>query len=227
MFIFYLKQTIFSNPETIRLIKKLAEDLEEHAPYIEDMKFLGNVEYVKGVEGGIEIHDLIEEIPESEEQMEIIRKRAMAEPLYLDNLVSQDGKTAAILLECERFPEEQIDPRKDIAPAVYKILGKPEYTGLTSYVVGSPVLDYEYGKLTTRETLLLGLVCIAVEFLLLLWVVRGFRGAIVPLIVVVMSVFWTLGVVGVTGWILSMFVTLLPVLLICVGIGDSMHVIAE
>ncbi len=227
-FVYILFETEdFFQCETIRLIKQLAKDLEEHVPYIEDMKFLGNVEYVEGVEGGIEIRDLIEEIPETQKQVEIVRKRAMAEPLYLDNLISRDGKTVAILLECERFPEEQIDPRKDIAPAVYKILGKPEYADLTSYVVGSPVLDYEYGKLATRETPLLGLVCIAVEFLLLLWVVRGFRGAIVPLIVVVMSVFWTLGVVGVIGWTLSMFVTLLPVLLICVGIGDSMHVIAE
>gem|GEM_PF-6176355 len=59
-FVYVLIETDdFFSADTIRLIKKLAEDLEEHVPYVKDMKFLSNVEYV---ESGIEISDLIEEI---------------------------------------------------------------------------------------------------------------------------------------------------------------------
>lgn len=59
-FVYVLIETDdFFRADTIRLIKKLAEDLEEHVPYVKDMKFLSNVEYV---ESGIEISDLIEEI---------------------------------------------------------------------------------------------------------------------------------------------------------------------
>ena len=53
-----------------------AEDLDEHIPYVKDMKFLGNVEYMEGVEGGIEISDLIEEIPETSREMKLVRERA-------------------------------------------------------------------------------------------------------------------------------------------------------
>ena len=52
----------FFRADTIRLIKTLAQDLEAHVPHIKDMKFLGNVEYVEGVEGGIRTTDLIEEL---------------------------------------------------------------------------------------------------------------------------------------------------------------------
>jgi hydrophobe/amphiphile efflux-3 (HAE3) family protein len=217
----------FFEPDTIRLIKKLAEDLEAHVPYVKDMKFLGNVEYVEGVEGGIEISDLIEEIPETPEEIKLVRERAMNEPLYLDNLISKDRKTAAILLECERYPDEKVDPRKEIPPVVYNILAKPEYADLEIYMVGGPIMDYELDEISTREMPLFGLICIVLQMLILLWVARGVRGVVSPLLVVILSVFWTLGLVGALGWTLSMMVIMLPTLLICVGIGDSMHIIAE
>ena len=222
-----IETTDFFEPDTIRLIKKLAEDLEAHVPYVKDMKFLGNVEYVEGVERGIEISDLIEEIPETPEEMKLARKRAMNEPLYLDNLISRDGKTAAILLECESYPDEKVDPRKEIPQAVYKILAKSEYTDLEVYAVGTPIIDYEMDEMTARELSLFGIVCIVLQMLILLWVARGARGVVTPLLVVILSIFWTLGLVGILDWTLSLMVAMLPIFLICVGIGDSMHIISE
>ena len=227
-FVYVLIETKdFFKPDTIRLIKKLAEDLEEHVPYVKDMKFLGNVEYVEGVEGGIEISELIEDIPETAEEMKLARDRAMNEPFYLDNLISRDARTAAILLECERYPDEKVDPRKEIPPAVYKILAKPEYADLKVYAAGTPIIDYELDELTARELSLFGLVCLGLQMLILLWVTRGARGVITPLLVVILSIFWTLGLVGILDWTLSLMVAMLPIFLICVGIGDSMHIIAE
>jgi predicted RND superfamily exporter protein len=53
-FVYVLIETDdFFRTDTIRLIKKLAEDLEAHVPYVKDMKFLGNVEYVEGAGAGI------------------------------------------------------------------------------------------------------------------------------------------------------------------------------
>jgi hydrophobe/amphiphile efflux-3 (HAE3) family protein len=227
-FIYVLIETgDFFKPETIRLVKKLAEDLEAHVPYVKDMQFLGNVDHVWGVEGGIEISELIGKTPETPEEMKLIKQRAMNEPLYLDNLISRDGETAAILLECERYPDEKADPRKEIRPAVYKVLDNPEYTDLEMYAVGTPIIDYEMDEISAREMSLFGRICLGLQMLILLWVARGVRGVVTPLLVVILSVFWTLGLVGVLDWTLSLMVMMLPVLLICVGIGDSMHIISE
>ena len=227
-FVYVLVETDdFFRADTIRLIKTLAHDMEAHVPYIKDMKFLGNVEYVEGVEGGIRTSDLIEEIPETPEEMKLVKERAMNEPLYLDNLISRDGRTAAILLECERYPDEKVDPRKEIPPVVYRILAKPEYANLKVYAVGGPIIDLEMDKIAAREMSLLGLICLGLQMLILFWVTRGLRGVVTPLLVVILSVFWTLTVAGVLDWALSLAVVMLPILLICVGIGDSMHIISE
>jgi len=230
-FVYILFETEdFFKPEMIRLVGRLVEDLERNVPYVDDVKFIGNVEHVEGVEGGIEISDLIEKIPETDEEIKQIKQRAMAEPLYVDNLISKDGKTAAIAMTFELYPEEQkkkADVRHQVGQKVLEILAKPEYGNMELYTAGGPIYDCEYDKLSGKESSTFGLLCLALNLLILLWVARGVRGVVSPLLVVVLSVFWTLGLVGIIGWTLNMMVILLPVLLICVGIGDSMHIVAE
>jgi predicted RND superfamily exporter protein len=120
-----------------------------------------------------------------------------------------------------------VDPRKEIPQAVYKILDKPEYADLKVYAVGTPIIDYEMDEMTVRELSLFGLACLGLQMLILLWVTRGARGVVTPLLVVILSIFWTMGLVGILDWTLSLMVVMLPIFLICVGIGDSMHIIAE
>ena len=227
-FVYILFETgDFFQPKTAKLIAALATDLEENVPYVKDVKFIGNVEYIEGVEGGIEIYDLMEEFPETPQQMEIIRKKALAEPLYLNNLISPDGKTAAILLELDPYPGDKVDARRTIAPVVREILARPQYTSLEHYTAGVPIINYDIQAVTVRETSLFMLICIVLEMLILFWTTRRVRGVIAPIIVVILSVFWTMGVIGILGWTLNMLVIIIPTLLIAVGIGDSMHVIAE
>ena len=227
-FVYILIETEnFFDAETIKLIGKLAEDLEHNVPFVKDVKFLGNVEYVEGVKDGIVVHDLIERIPETDEEMMLVRERAMSEPLYVDSLISRDGKTAAILLECEHYPDDDADARKTIPPAVYEVLARPEYADLKHYIVGVPVINYEMKKLSKEEGKLFGLACIVIELLILLWVGRGVRGVVAPLFVVIITVFCTFGAIGILGMNLSGMSGILPALLICVCIGDSMHIIAE
>ena len=227
-FVYILFETEdFFQPETVKLISALATDLEENVPYVKDVKFIGNVEYIEGVEGGIEIYDLMEEFPRTLQQMEIIRKKALAEPLYLDNLISPDGRTAAILLELDPYPGDKVDARRTIAPVVREILARPQYASLEHYTVGIPIINYDIQAVTAKETPLFMLICIVLEMLILFWTTRRIRGVIAPIIVVILGVFWTMGVIGILGWTLNMLVIIIPTLLIAVGIGDSMHVIAE
>jgi hypothetical protein len=227
-FVYLLIETDgFFHPDTIRRIKALAEDLEAHVPHLKDMKFLGNVEYVQGVAGGIETLDLIDGVPTTAPALDQARARAMNEPLYLDNLISRDGKTAAILLEFARYPHDHTDPRKDSPPVIYKILAKPEHAGLKIYAVGGPIIDYEFDAIAGREAPRLGMFALLLALVILVWTIRSVHGVIGPLLVVILTVFWTLGMVGLLGWPLTLFVILLPILIVCASIGNAMHVIAE
>lgn len=227
-FVYILIETDdFFQPETIRRIGKLAVELEEKVPYLKDMTWLGNAEYIESTQEGVEIVRLFEEIPDNSEKMVRHKNKALSEPDFVDSLISKDGKTTAILLEIEKYPEDKVNPAREIVATAYEVLSKPEYRNLEVYVVGPPVFEYEYNNIAGKETPLFFGLCILIQMCLLAWLARGFRGVVVPLVVVILSVLWTFGTIGVLGFDLNLMIIGLPVLLICVGIGDAMHVITE
>ncbi|MCD6198985.1 MAG: hypothetical protein J7K15_10530 [Deltaproteobacteria bacterium] len=75
-FVFILFDTEdFFQPDTIRRIGRLADDLEAHVPYVKDMTWLGNVEHIEGIKGGVEIHELIKNVPDTAEEMAKIKEK--------------------------------------------------------------------------------------------------------------------------------------------------------
>ena len=227
-FVFILFDTKdFFKPDTIRRIGRLADDLETRVPYVKNMTWLGNVEHIEGVKGGVEIHDLIENVPDTAKEMAKIKEKALSEKTWLNNLISPDGKVAGLILEMDSYPEDFLDPRNQIALAVKKILAKPEHQPLKVYVIGEPILHHDYNELANGEAGIFFGICLLIQMGILFWVARGVRGIVVPLVIVVLSVLWTMGMIGVMGLTLNLFIILVPTLLICVGIGDSMHFISE
>ena len=219
----------FFEPENISRIGRLAEALEAEVPYLKDMTWLGNVEYIEGIEDGVKIHELLETVPQDPEEMAGVRKKALSEPTYLNSLISPDGQSAAIILEMEKYPEDgdTLDPKNEIAPVVRKILARPEFAVLNARVAGGPIMHHDYDEIAARETRKFMGICLLIQMAILLWVGRGVRGVFVPISIVFLSVLWTMGAIGLMGFTLNMMIIILPSLLICVGIGDSMHLIAE
>ncbi|MBW2271954.1 MAG: MMPL family transporter [Deltaproteobacteria bacterium] len=217
----------FFRPENIRRLGALAEVLEEEVPHLLDLTWLGNVEDIEGLEDLIEIEEFLGEVPEDPARLAELRSRALAEPSFVNALISSDGRIAGLLLEMDAYPEGEMDPRKEVPPVVREILARPEFNDLELHAVGGPLIDYDIDVLTAQESALFTAICILVQMAILLWVARGPRGVLVPVVVVVLATTWALGAIALYGFKLNIFIIMLPVLLICVGIGDSMHVIAE
>jgi hydrophobe/amphiphile efflux-3 (HAE3) family protein len=219
----------FFDSENIRLLGNLAKALEAEVPYLKDMTWLGNVEYIEGVQDGINIYELLETIPEDPEEMAMVREKALSESTYLNSLIAPDGQAYTIILEMENYPEDgdTLDPKNEIAPVVRDILTRPEFAVLNAYVAGGPILHHDFDELAGRETPKFMGLCLLIQMVLLLWLGRGVRGVVVPITIVFLSIVWTLGAIGWMGFTLNTMIIILPSLLICVGIGDSIHFISE
>ena len=217
----------FFRPEPIRRLAALAADLEARVPHLVDITWLGNAEWIEGREDSIDVEPLMDPLPESAADLERIRRLALSEPTFVDSLISADGGVAGLLLEMDAYPDGGVDPRKDVPPVVRAILADPRHADLDTVAVGGPLLDYDLDALTASEGLRLGIFCLIVQMGVLAWVGRGLRAVAVPAVVVALSVIWTFGLIALMGFALNMVAIMVPVLLICVGIGDSVHVIAE
>ena len=217
----------FFRPENVRRMAALADALEAEVPHLLELTWLGNVEDIEGQDDHIEIEEFLAPAREDPGALERLRSKALAEPTWVNDLISSDGRIAGLLLEMDEYPEDGTDPRKDVPPAVRGVLARDEFSDLVLHAVGGPIIDYDIDVVTAREAALFTGLCILVQMAILFWVARGLRGVLAPIAVVSLAIVWAMGAIVLYDFKLNIFFVMLPVLLICVGIGDSMHVIAE
>ena len=158
-----------------------------------------------------------------------VRKKALNEESYINNLIDGDAQVYTIILEMAKYPEDGdiIDPELEIAPKIREVLARAQFADMSPHIAGGPIFRYDFDELAARETPKLLVLCLLVQMVLLFCFGRGVRGVIVPLTIVFLSIIWTMGAIGWMGFTLNTMVIVLPPLLICVGIADSIHFISE
>ncbi len=213
------------DPDTLKRAGQLADRLELEVPHLLAMTWIGNVEWIEGVPGGIVIEELIPDLTVSAEKLRALGQRATNDPAYRDRLISGDARSIGLLLEFENYPELDIDPRKDSPPVIHSLLA--EFNDLETHVVGGPILDYQMDHYTAEEAPIWAGAALLGMCLLLILTTRSIAGVLIPAATVVLSVIWTMGLVATLGFKVNLFVIMVPTLLLCVGIGDTMHVVAE
>jgi predicted RND superfamily exporter protein len=228
--------------EVMRKIKMLTEALEDETPFVKEVTSLTNVEFLEGVHGGIEIHGLLEELPESQEALLEVRRQALNKPMYVGGLVSRDAQYGAIMIELEKssidpLDEIRLDPEggdglENLYPqvtyeSIQRLLARPEYQGIDFYHTGDVPLNAVYNRITVSEFWILGSITITVIGLMLVFFFRRASGVVGPLTVVSLSVLVAVAQVGLVGWELDLMFSMLPTLLIAVGVADSVHIISE
>lgn len=235
-------QTIFGNDDFVylvfeaehvfsdqgrRLLANLCGELRRKVPYLRSVTWLGNAEYIEADAEGITISDFADPDRQGGAELDAqLKARALQEKLYHNNYISPDGKTAGMLVELKPYPESAHEPRGAVVAAVREVLTGPQYAPLAVHAVGQPVLHVDYNELSFTESAGFFAICLLLQMLVLYLIGRRFKDAFAPLLTVILSVIWTMGMVQVLGYTLNLFIILVPVLLACLCIGDSMHVIA-
>lgn len=105
--------------------------------------------------------------------------------------------------------------------------GTAKDNGDVFYLAGRPVIEVTSG-LKALEDLkvmipLLGITIIATLFLIF----RTLRGVILPLCIVSFAVIWTMGVMALAGVPMYTISTMMPIILVAVGIGDAVHILGN
>ncbi len=210
-------------PETVQKIERITEKIRE-MPEVKSVASLTNAQDV--IKSVAEDTLLIPEIPTTEEGWEEVKGRVAEHPVYLKNLVSPDGRAAAINVTFLESVSDEAFLRRGIDERIQKILDAeqgPEklyYTGLPRFKVH--VVQSMRGDL--KSFLPLVLLCIAVVMFASF---RSLRGVILPAVTSVVGLTWTLGIMVLAGSSLSLGSITLPPLLLVLGTVYSLHVVAE
>ncbi len=166
---------------------------------------------------------VFDDIPCSPDSLAMARKQIMSSPLVRNYLISDDGKTAAIIVEIDR----DRNYHKERKRILKEIDDKQQQVPWTWHQAGLPVIRTRYVEYMVSDNIrfILPVVGIIILFLVLLF--RSWVGVLLPIITVTMADIWTLGFMAALGININIVSYLIPTLLFIVGIGDSIHFLVK
>jgi uncharacterized protein len=87
-------------------LKKLHKDLEKNAPYLEDITSLINARNTRGEQDELIVEDLLENWPQTPEEMEAIKKRVYENQMYQNMLISEDRSFTTIAIQTHAYSQK-------------------------------------------------------------------------------------------------------------------------
>jgi predicted RND superfamily exporter protein len=230
------------NIDVMRRIVGLTEALEEEVPFVYEVDSLANAELMVGGELGIEIRELRDEFPETQEELLALRDQYLAKPMFVGGILSSDAEHAAIIMSMDRsstdpLHEIRLDPEGGDDPdnlypqvtdaATNEILARPEYADIVFHQSGDVPLNTAYNVIIADESMVLDMITAAVIALLLAFFFRSWVGMLAPVVVVQLSVIATVAFVVLVGWQLDMTFAGIPTLMTAIGVAHSVHILSE
>jgi hypothetical protein len=210
------------DPDVLELIDRMGAKLAR-APHVEKIISLTTIESIEGRNDVLEIDDLIK-MPIAPEKLPAIRKKALANKLYVNNIVSAEGDFTVILARLPSIPGD-FDYKIEAVEAVKEILaGEPD---TEFFLSGGAPIDYEFYALSEKDNVKISTLIIVAVTGALWFLLGSIGGVLLSIATVVLSVVWAHAWIAVFGAKLNMITTMMPGLLIAVGVADSMHVLVE
>lgn len=188
-------------PETtIALLNQLTLELETSVPYVRAATGIHNLEKMRSVgDGAIVIDTYLSGTESTSQLLEKIHQLSQDE-LYQGLFVSGDGHYLGVLVELYPYPTDEVDPRKNIAPAIAALLEKEVYRDLGIVAVGDPIFDAEMEQISNDETGTLWLIALGLEMLIIAYFTRSVRLTWVPILVMALANIAVFGLISFIGW---------------------------
>jgi predicted RND superfamily exporter protein len=216
-----LADDVFS-PATLTTIARLTADLGA-LPGVQSVLSITNAKDV-----GADVFNpppLLPRVPPTPEDVTALRAKLARVPLYRENLVSADGRGAAINVVFEamsdaRYADLDLDGRIARLLAAAGGPARFYYTGAAH--VKQAAVDLMWRDLAFFTPLALGVVVASLWFSF-----RTKRGVLLPLAAVSFALVCTLGILVLSGRAITLGTFVLPPLLLVVGSSYAIHVMAR
>ncbi|HRS53632.1 MAG TPA: MMPL family transporter [Bacteroidales bacterium] len=208
------------DPEVIKHIKQITDSIKVTNGVI-SVNSLTDILYIQSDSSGIEITNLIDEynLPETKEEIDDLKQRINEKDMYKGSIVSEDGTTAIIMFTLQ--PEiNQQEISKVIKDKVIA-MKLPEKI----YFGGIPVMMLDISELIIADLFKLIPIIIVVLIIVLSLCFKSLKGVVLPLITVAIASIWTIGLMAIFKYDITLISGNIPVVLFAVGSAYVIHVI--
>lgn len=220
----YEAPDLFS-PQSLATLRNLTMDLED-IDGLEAVNSLGNIDDIIGGADYFEVAPFLDDIPEDRESLLALKKQALTNRLYVDNLISKDGKKVAIVVEVHDRPNDQ-DYRKRIIGAVYEVLDRYKDRVGHFYLAGGTTTNLSLSQYLQEDMAVFVPITFALV-ILTMWFF--FRNKILTALAfgnIGVCVGATVGLMGLTGVTLNNVTSIVVPLVMALALCDTVHIFAH
>ncbi len=209
------------NQETLGRIQKITDEiLGIKGVAARDVSSFTTIDNVTVENETLRVSPLMTTVPKTDKELSFLRKMLFENPLFIDRIISKDGKTTAIYV-----PLEKGSNGKEIADRIREIVRK-EKGDEKYYVAGDPVARDTFGadmfKLMAVFAPIAGMVMLLVRFLMF----KDFFLSMTLMMDAMISIVWSMGLLIGLGFPIHIMSSMAPVFMMAIA-TDSMHIFNE
>ena len=240
-------------PGFLEMLRELHSELEDGLPHVTEVNSLINARNTRGEDDMLIVEDLMAEWPATPDAFIALRARAFANPLFVDNLISRDGRTTTITIEPNLYSTtgdvhllEDLDAgfsgdevqgsanipahlspeeKREILTALDTILARYERPDVEVQIAGEPVITDRINIMMNADVrAYMGWSGLAIAvFLFSLF--RRFTGVMLPALVVAASLVATFGTMVLIDIPFSLTAGMVPIITMTVSVCTTIHVL--
>lgn len=207
---------------SLRMADALTRELAA-APNVTAVLGPSNAPLLVPGEGGFEVRRLVERGEPASDARELA-ERALDDPLWVGDLVSEDGRVGVIVLQpSDNEPETDLLLTDMIDGALKPFRDR----GFSYHVLGEATRNVSGGRALAESTGTLIPVLVLVIAAVLYVLTRSWQQTLVTLVTMGTSLLWTLGVLGWIDWPQDGMLQVLAPLIVIVGVCDAVHLLSR
>lgn len=210
-------------PEMLGKVQRITQRLQKTRGIIETSLFSLSGPYVKavlpGADNQMDVKPLLPEGTLTAQTVADLRRNVEDDRLFRGNLVSEDGTATVILAE---FDDRITDVA--IADRIEAIVAPERDDTVIVALAGAPILRHWLTQYT-RMIAVLFPVAVLVIGLIHYEAFRTMQAMLLPLVTALLSVFWALGIMGLSGEPMDTWSAITPVVILAVAAGHAVQIL--
>ena len=223
------------NPRTLAIVKELSEHIALlpgiKAVRDEDVSSVATMDNIIGTADGMAVDPFMETVPQTAQALADLRRNLFHNEMYVDWLVSGDGTGLLIMAKLESAVDNAagLTQRAEAYSAIEAMVQAKRDAGVPEqlYVAGRGAMEITVGRYGRQDMATFLPLVLGVVLVTLYLTYRSLRGVLLPFAVVVGAVIWTLGLMGGLGFPLYFISTMMPVVLMAIGVADGIHILSR
>jgi predicted RND superfamily exporter protein len=198
-----------------------------NTPYSSRVDAITNYQYTRAEEDDLYVDDLsYESETKTDEEIQMIRRVAINEPLLVDRIINKDGSVTAINITV-RLPGLSIDEiPQEVTPFVRAMVAdfEEKYPNFEVRSSGMVPMNTAFFESSMNDMALTGAMLLIVFFMTFL-LTRNIYSTISTIVVVMFSIISAVGFIGIMGIRLTPPSAVFMTMILTLAVADSIHIL--